>query len=75
VRVGEHLQGGAGLDEFAEVEESNLVRTAGGLLKIVRDENDRRRELELVDEVLDLHHAGRIERTRRFVQQHHLGPR
>src|SRR6476661_7381215 len=72
-RAGEQALSVLHLDELAEVEEGRPVRDARGLLKVVRDDDDRELALQLVDELLDLLGRRGIERRRRLIEEQHFG--
>src|SRR5699024_2517545 len=66
-RRGEHRGGVVHLDELArlagtlDVEEAGAVRDTGGLLHIVRDDDDRVVVLQLVDEFFDRQRGDGVE--------------
>src|SRR5689334_13258250 len=67
VRVGEDLLGVVDLDQPAgltgglKVEERGLIAYPGGLLHVVRDDDDREFLLQFGDEVLDRQRGDRIQ--------------
>ena len=74
LRRGEHLRGRRHLDHLAQVEERHLVGAARRLLHVVGDDDDGEVALQLVDQLLDLQRADRVERGGRLVEQDHLRP-
>src|SRR4051812_39127916 len=66
---GEQLAGRRKLDELTAEEECGAVRDAGRLLHVVGDDDHGDGVAKIVDELLYLLRAQRIERGRRLVEQ------
>ena len=69
LRPNENLFGIADLQDFAEMEKSGALSDAGGLLQIMRDDNDREPIAQFVDELFDKRGGDRVER-RSFTSFH-----
>ena len=63
---------GAYSTSLPEPEERGAIRDARRLLHVVRDDDDRIRALQLVDQLLDALRGDRVERRRRLVHQQDL---
>src|SRR5271166_5057912 len=74
LRRGKELRRRRALHHFPQIKECHLIGAAGGLLHVVGDDGDGEVILQLVDQLLDLQRADRIQRAGRLIQQDHLRP-
>src|SRR5580658_6893862 len=73
--VGEHLLGAVVFDQRAHVEKSGQIAHAGGLLHVVRHDDDRVSRLQLLNQIFDLRGGDRVKGAGRLVHQQDLGNR
>src|SRR6266852_4793068 len=71
-RAREQLVGRPGFNQAALVEEAGEIGDTGGLLHVVRHDDDGVLALQLKDQVLDFQGGGRVEGRGRFIQEQDL---
>ena len=72
-RISKHLFGIVIFHQFAHIKESRFIAYPGGLLHIVRYDNQGIIFLQLMKQFLNSRSGNRIKRRSRFIKQQHFG--